>query len=303
MLLVPDFPQFRPVSNCMRDELLPFFQKQTDGICEFTLASLLLDNYTYRYKISRLTADTMLLLGHDAAGMQFLSVVGDLPDADTLRTILTSSEIRQCAYIKNLSEKNVTEHAVVFSSLGLTPVLDRDNGDYLYKREDLALLRGKAFHKKKNHVNGFHAAYMADVRPIDDETVCDALEILERWRDERLARGEDDGDFLVCSIALQFREQMELEGIIVYADGKPAGFSLGELIADGTMFCTHFEKGIDGVHGIYQAVNNEQAKVLAESVTYINREQDLGDEGLRQAKMTYRPCAFVNKYRVEVRAQ
>ena len=284
----------------MRGELLPFFQKQTDGLCECTFASLLLDNYTYRYKISRASDDTVLLLGHDADGIRFLSLMGAFPDREMLRTILASAEVRPCAYIKNLSERHMTEGAGILSALGLSPRLDRDNCDYLYRREDLALLRGKALHKKKNHVNGFHAAHTAEVRAIDDTTTSDALEILHRWRDVRLERGENDGDFLVCSIAVQFRAQLELSGIIVYADGKPAGFSLGELVAGGTMFVTHFEKGIDGVHGIYQAVNNEQAKSLPDSVTFINREQDLGDEGLRQAKMTYRPCAFVNKYRAEL---
>lgn len=300
MPLVPVFPQYKPVSNDMGDELRPFFQKQTDGICEYTLASVLLDNHTCRYTISRVSDGTLLLCGHDADGKRFLSLVGDFPDEQTVRAIIASPDVRSCAYIKNLSERNATENADIFSALGLLPRLDRDNCDYLYRRDDLAFLRGKAFHKKKNLVNGFHAAYSAEVRAIDDATVNDAQEILRRWRDARQARNEDNGDFSACAIALQNREPLRLAGIIVYVDGTPAGFSLGEVIAGGTMFATHFEKGIDGVHGIYQAVNNEQAKMLPASVTLINREQDLGDDGLRQAKLSYRPCAFVNKYRVEL---
>lgn len=300
MRLVPDFPQYKPVSDDMSDELLPFFRKQTDGICEYTLASVLLDNGIYQYAVSRVGDDTLLLRGYDADGKRFLSIVGVLPDEQTVRAIMASPDVQSCAYIKNLSERNATENAGIFSKLGLSPRLDRDNCDYLYRRDDLAFLRGKAFHKKKNLVNGFNAAYSAAVRAIDNTTVDDAQKILRRWRDARRARNEDDGDFSVCAAALQQHESLRLSGIIVYADGTPAGFSLGEVVAGGTMFVTHFEKGIDGVHGIYQAVNNEQAKMLPESVTFINREQDLGDEGLRQAKLSYRPCAFVNKYRVEL---
>lgn len=300
MPLVPDFPQYKPVSDDMGDELLPFFQKQTDGICEYTLASVLLDNHTCRYTISCVSNGTLLLCGHDANGKRFLSLAGDFPDEQTARAIIASPDAQSCAYIKNLSERNATENEDVFSALGLSPRLDRDNCDYLYRRDDLAFLRGKAFHKKKNLVNGFHAAYSTEIRAIDDATVNDAQEVLRRWHDARLARNEDDGDFSVCAIALQNRKPLRLTGIIVYADGTPAGFSLGEVIAGGTMFATHFEKGIDGVHGIYQVVNNEQAKMLPASVTLINREQDLGDDGLRQAKLSYRPCAFVNKYRVEL---
>ncbi|MDE5797923.1 MAG: DUF2156 domain-containing protein, partial [Treponemataceae bacterium] len=238
MPLVPDFPQYKPVSDDMGDELLPFFQKQTDGICEYTLASVLLDNHTYRYTISRVSDDTLLLCGHDADGKRFLSIAGDLPDEQTVRAIITSHGAQSCAYIKNLSERNATENADIFSALGLSPRLDRDNCDYLYRRDDLAFLRGKAFHKKKNLVNGFHAAYSAEVREINDATVNDAQEILRRWRDARRERNEDDGDFLACAVALQNREPLRLAGIIVYADGTPAGFSLGEVIAGGTMFDT-----------------------------------------------------------------
>jgi hypothetical protein len=63
------------------------------------------------------------------------------------------------------------------------------------------------------------------------------------------------------------------------------------------MFAVHFEKAVDGIKGIYQYMNQSFAASLPRFFTYINREQDLGDEGLRQAKETYRPCGFVKKYR------
>jgi hypothetical protein len=67
-------------------------------------------------------------------------------------------------------------------------------------------------------------------------------------------------------------------------------------MAAGDMYCVHFEKAIDSYKGIYQFINQQEALSLPESITYINREQDVGDEGLRQAKMTYRPAKFVEKY-------
>ena len=81
-----------------------------------------------------------------------------------------------------------------------------------------------------------------------------------------------------------------------FTDGKPAGYCLGESLAKGKMFAMHFEKAIDRYKGIYQFMIHSFAKNLPRFFTYINREQDLGDNGLRQSKMTYRPCSFVKKY-------
>jgi len=71
---------------------------------------------------------------------------------------------------------------------------------------------------------------------------------------------------------------------------------MGESIARGKMFAIHFEKGIDGYKGIYQFTNKAFVSALPEFFTHINREQDIGNEGLRQAKTSYRPSGFVQKY-------
>jgi hypothetical protein len=87
-----------------------------------------------------------------------------------------------------------------------------------------------------------------------------------------------------------------MEGALYFIDGKPAGWCLGEGLAGATIFSIHFEKAAGGYKGMYQYMNQAFAAMLPPHYTYINREQDLGDEGLRQAKMTYRPCSFVKKY-------
>src|SRR5574344_1472359 len=343
MQFIPEFPSFSPVSIDMKDELILFFAKLTEGVCEFTFASLYLDSYIYRYNISRVSPETYIVTGvdpqiikelHHDTGVsgdenteqnqsqktdspvpasfpcsdssafalhpcRFFTIIGSLPDSDLMKKIILDDHISTCCYLKNLSESSEKSGGSLFAKFGMTPELDRDNCDYLYSREDLAGLHGKAFHTKKKLVNAFHSAYFGIVKKIDDSTLGDAIAILNAWKADRMINGEDgEGDFLQCSLALQYYKELSLSGIVLYADGKPAGFSLGEYIAGGTMFCTHFEKGIDSFHGVYQALNNEQAKNLNSSAILINKEQDLGDEGLRQAKMTYRPSGFVNKYKI-----
>ena len=330
-MVIPCFPEFIPVSFEQKDELLPFFATLTDGICENTFASLFLDSYKYRYNISRFVSSTNTASSGDGSSCtgrtyivtgieptepkalctklglvcRFCYILGDWPSEQNMERLKQDEHMSCCCYIRNIPKRVVEDEKLLFERRGLHPELDRDNSDYLYNRIDLAELKGKAFHKKKNLVNQFNAAYESEVKVIDDDTVPDAVAVLNAWKADRLLHAEqtpgavaDEGDFLQCSLALQYRKELQLTGIIVYADGKPAGFSLGETIGGGSMYDVHFEKGIDAIHGIYQVVNQQTALALPETVTLINREQDLGDEGLRQAKMTYRPCSMVEKYKV-----
>lgn len=313
-MMIPSFPEFVPVSLEHRDELIPFFSTMDDGMCENTFASLFLDSYKYRYDISRFSEHTYLVLGMELTepkslctrlGLtcRFLRILGDFPAAQDLRALLSHPVMKDCCRLRNIPERIAKNEGNALLPPEFTVLLDRGNCDYLYDRRELAELKGKAFHKKKNLVNQFNNSYSSQVCAITNETVTDALAVLNAWKGSRLARGEqDEGDFLQCSLALQYRRELRLSGIIVYADGKPAGFSLGETICGGTMYDCHFEKGVEGVHGIYQMVNMCTAKSLPETVRLINREQDLGDEGLRQAKMTYRPCGMVNKYQTALLA-
>jgi hypothetical protein len=171
-------------------------------------------------------------------------------------------------------------------------VEDRDNFDYLYRRTDLAELPGKKYHKKRNLVNQFLSAYDHQERPLTADLTPLALEVLDRWKEEK---GED-GDYPSAREALVRFGELGMEGALFFIDGKPAGWCLGEGLAGGTIFAVHFEKAAGGYKGIYQYINQAFASMLAPHYGYINREQDLGDLGMRQAKETYRPCGYVKKY-------
>jgi len=124
-----------------------------------------------------------------------------------------------------------------------------------------------------------------------------AIEVLDRWREDAYERNRgEDGDYRAAKEALELFDLLPLRGSIFFIDNKPVGYCLGESIARGKMFAIHFEKAIDEYKGIFQFINQAFAASLPGFFALINREQDLGNEGLRQAKMTYRPCDFVRKY-------
>jgi len=102
-----------------------------------------------------------------------------------------------------------------------------------------------------------------------------------------------DGDYAAAREAIECFNILGLRGAVYYIRHNPVGWCLGEPLAKGKMFAIHFEKAIDSYKGIYQFINQAFAQSLPKHYLLINREQDLGDLGLRQAKMTYRPVGFV----------
>ncbi|MGO8693237.1 MAG: DUF2156 domain-containing protein [Rectinemataceae bacterium] len=287
-MAIPVYPEFAPISLDMRDDLYPSLNMIKDGISEFTFSNLYLFRRTYGYRVSRLPGTTFIIEG-SKAGKSFFYVPCGLPSLEVLDELLSGHD-----YLKNLSESQADAHRAELEGAGYGVVEDRDNFDYLYLRTDLAELSGKAYHKKRNLVNAFLNSYSYEQKPLRADNVPDAVAVLDEWRQTK----ELDGDYAASREALELFDVLGMRGYVYYVDGRPAGWCLGEPLAKGRMFAVHFEKACDRFKGIYQFINQAFAQALPQHYVAINREQDLGDEGLRQAKMTYRPSGFVIKYRV-----
>lgn len=283
--LIPCFPDFVPLSLGFVDSLHPRLSLTIDGVSEFTFSGLYLFRDKYHYKIS-LNNGGFIISGEDKSGAFFMTPC-DAPDRGTLTALFETHD-----YWKNISDAVYASLYEKHPDMEILITEDRNNYDYLYNRDDLAQLSGKKYHKKKNLVNQFLNSYNDfELRPMTSALVPAAVEVLDRWRDIK-----GDGDYSPAREALEFFDSLKLHGAVLFVAGKPAAWCLGESIARGRMFVIHFEKAIDEYKGIYQFLNQVFAASLPRFFSWINREQDLGNEGLRQAKMTYRPCGFVIKY-------
>jgi len=209
------------------------------------------------------------------------------PDEGLLRELFT-----RFSSMKAVSEEKAAELA----KKGCSVTQDRDNFDYLYSREEMVELAGRKFHKKKNLVNLFPGTYNYEGRPLTMEYQKDALGILDEWRSAHM----EENDYEAAREALQVFEEIELCGGIYFVEGVPAAYILGEELTP-EMFVVHFEKGAGDFKGLLQFVNRSFASILPERYNIINREQDLGDEGMRQSKESYRPIGFVKKYRAALK--
>ncbi len=286
---IPQYPEMAPIDLSMRDTLHPRLSMLPDGVSEYTFAGLYLFRETYDYHLSIVDGEKLLIRGHKD-GREFFMMPCGLPASDRSVEAL----LERFDYLKGLSESHADESRIRLERLGFEMHEDRDNFDYLYLREDLANLSGRKFHKKRNHVNAFINNYEYDERALTAENVEDALGVLEAWQADR----EDRADYAAARESLERHDELDLKGYLVYVDNQPAAYTLGEPLMKGRSFVVHFEKALDEYRGIYQFINKAFATILPRHYQWINREQDLGDEGLRQSKMTYRPSGFVKKYRV-----
>ena len=292
MDVIARYPEFSSLSLEAVQAIKADLQQQKDGMSELTFGSLYFFRNTYKYKISRFNERTLIFLGEEQK-KAFFFIIGDPLPLATLKELYND-----CAYWKLISESYLTDNAVFFQNLKEPPTEDRDNFDYLYTRLSLSTLSGKQLHKKKNHVNGFLSNYPDfTLKKLDTDTKKDASKILDIWATEQTNLQETD--YEAAQQALTLPEIADFLSLILYVQGVPVAWCLAELAAQGTTAVVHFEKARTDFRGSYQYINYAFAQSLPEQVIYINREQDLGDEGLRHAKMSYKPEGFVKKYRLD----
>lgn len=285
-MTIPKYPDSAEISIDMRPLLHLKLQALADGVSEFTFANIYLFRRTHNYRISRLDNELLVITGRDNDVPFFMLPFG-LPEESIIKELFNNHHIMKSAS---------PQQAEILANMGYTAREDRENFDYLYSREDLANLTGRKFHKKKNLLKLFVRNNEYQAKPLLEEYRDDAFEILERWN----AQHGGSNDFSAAKQALEKMWPLQLCGGIFYIDRQPAAYCLGEELALGESFVIHFEKAVLGENsrGIYQYVNQAFASILPEKYKTVNREQDLGNPGLRQAKMSYNPVDFVRKYKV-----
>lgn len=178
---------------------------------------------------------------------------------------------------------------------------DRNSYDYVYDIDDLAELKGKKFQKKRNHLHRFLEAYPDyTAEPLSDAWLPKVEEMLARWYENRQTENPDM-DFTLektaIEKALKYRKELQMEGLLLHRNGEILAMTMGSRLREDT-FDVHFEKATPGAESAYPAINWEFARYLRSKypeVRYLNREDDMGIDGLRRAKNSYNPHHMVEK--------
>ncbi len=176
-------------------------------------------------------------------------------------------------------------------------VEERDSFDYIYLQEDLAELKGRKFSSKKNKINKFKKMYNFTYEKISKENIEDIRAFQRRWTENRKEDTIIISETLGIEELLNNYERLELRGGVIKVDEKIVAYAIGEKLTEN-MGVIHIEKGILDYQGSYQMINMYVAKEEFSDVEFINREDDFGSVGLREAKLSYQPIKFLKKYSV-----
>ena len=166
--------------------------------------------------------------------------------------------------------------------------------DYIYRTEDLAQLQGRKYQPKRNHLNRFVAQHKWHTEPLSQANIKDCIALNNKWLSAREVGDTELAEQHAIHRAFENFEVLGLRGLVLYADDRAVAFSYGTPITQRT-FCTHIEKYDSSVEGAATMINRLMAQSLEEEFEFVNREDDLGLEGLRFAKMSYYPTLLLDK--------
>lgn len=181
-------------------------------------------------------------------------------------------------------------------------ILENENSfEYIYLTNDLINLKGKKYHKKRNHYNNFINLYNYTTSSINNEkTIVDCLNLLSNWETQKsIPSRELLFEASAIKNILYSLKDLSLKSIAVYVNNKLAGFSIGENFKESAII--HIEKCDVAYSGIYQFINKEFLQSCFRDTVYVNREEACGNEGLKKSKESYHPYKILNKYFIKIK--
>lgn len=285
----------------------PELRRRLDGwpqpLAGFTFAALFGWDPVFRYGWCPLGPDTTLLcFVHPTSGERhLLQPTGPLPSDLAERLREAARALPYPLRLVGACDPFLRENPAFTEGFDL--IEDRDGANYLYRATDLALLQGRAYAKKRNLLSQAERLYAWTTEPLTAAHLDDVRAITrQRLVDLPAAeRGPASWELVAHEQSLTHFERLGLEGLLVRVEGRATAFAIWERQTPDTAVI-HFEGADREVKGLYQVVNRESARVIAgQGYAWINREEDMGDPGMRQAKLSYLPARLEPAWELRVR--
>lgn len=295
--------EFRPVQAEDLEHMSPFFASRPNKTCDSVFLDCFLWStyYNIQYTICDEKA-VLFLLTIDGKQYTTMPVCReeDLRHYFDLLVGYFNQELKQPFRIYLADEAAVQFLKLDENRFDVTE--QEDLKDYLYDGQALRTLAGKKLHKKKNHLNGFLREYEGryEYRRLCCSDRYDVWNFLVKWREARGEEVEEQLEYEVQGIheILKNCSSIHIRMGGVYIDGQLEAFTIGSYNAFENMAVIHIEKANPQFHGLYQFINQQFLVHEFPDVILVNREDDVGLEGLRKAKMSYNPVGFARKYKV-----
>lgn len=288
--------EFKKITIDDRETLEKYLSMQKHRACDYSVANLILwsDVYNIEYAVEK---EMLFIKFVNDKETNFAYPMGkrDLKQAfDLLQSYCKEKNIE---FKMNLIEPHMFEEIEKQYPGKYEVTYVRDNADYVYLVEDLKNLSGKKYHGKKNHINRFLKDNQDwNYETITDENTNECIDMVKAWCRENGCCDDPSKETEMCVLikGLKYRKELKMIGGIIKIADKMIALTMGEA-ADEEMFIIHFEKAFANVNGAYPVINQQFIIHELSDYTYVNREEDMGIEGLRKAKESYRPAFMVEK--------
>ncbi len=297
----PQFPEFKTVEIEDRDTiqgLLDAYQPQTS---EWTFTNLFIWRSHYGFQWSTYRDWLIVLSSTDGQEPYFFQPVGPPSRPEVVRMLLGWLKEEKGVSDPRIERADQLLITELQGAADLSIESTRDHFDYVYRTPDLIGLVGKKYHSKKNHLNRFRSEHSFVYDAMAERYVASCLDLTETWC--QWHRCEEDMSLLdeweAVGAALRNLKALRLEGGVVLIDGKVEAFALGELLNPQTVV-VHVEKANPQIPELYAVINQQCCQNTWPEAGYVNREQDLGEPGLRKAKLSYHPDHFAEKFSVRL---
>lgn len=292
--------QFEPVTIDRQQDYLELFRGCTQKASDYSFVNLW--GWADEYGLMWAWDENLVWIRQTKPETVFWAPVGPWKDTDWKR-ILGSKFSSPCIFIRIPEDlmsiwKNCGHGGMAIEEA-------RGHWDYLYSVGELVELKGNRFHKKKNLLSQFMKTYKYDYIHLGHDIVEKALSMQEdwcTWRDCEASETLSSENRVIDKVLRSWYKLPGLKGVkggAVVVDGNIAAYTVAESLTDDTLLI-HFEKGNQEYKGAYQAINRMFLEHNGTGYKTVNREQDLDDEGLRKAKLSYNPVDFLRKYKIRI---
>jgi hypothetical protein len=292
---LPEFPDFRNLKLNDKAFLDPLFRDLQPEISELTFTNLFAWNDSEPVRLSQLGETVLIQRKRIRDGKTILfPPIGKEPFSRMLDTVKESLK----KHHPNMPLYGITvEQAKQIDRQEFRLEQDREDWDYVYLTSDLADLPGDKYHSKRNFIARCLAQHKCEYKSVDSQVIDDCLKLQTDWCNLRSCNEVPglEAENNAIKTALDNHGHLGVTGGAIYVNGKLEAFTLAERLNSETAV-VHFEKANPKIEGLYQLINQWFCQKALKSYKFVNREQDLGVEGLRKAKLSYHPHHMVEKY-------
>ncbi len=296
---IDTFPEFSEIDLSHRTQVIDLLKKYPLEASEYTFTNMFAFRSTYNFKLS-LLRDNLIIL-KDEEPLSVFCPVGNsnMPAVlDDLFDWMKDRTSDPC--LERVPESFVSRY--LENSDRFIAREERDHFDYVYDVKKMIELKGRSFHDKRNKVNKFRSLYEYEYLEITPDLVDECLEFEDDWCEVKECEkyyGLEKERCAILQMLFNF-DNLKIRGGAIRIAGRIEALTLGESMPNDT-FVIHVEKANTDIPGLYQIINQEFLIHEAGDNLFVNREQDLGMEGLRRSKMSYNPLKLIRKFRVTMK--